>query len=380
MQDYSKGMGVTVTALPQERIARRLKWYREDRGRTQEQLATAMGFKDRQTLTAIEAGERRIAPDELAAAAEALDLDIDALLDPFRLVGEGDFNFRVEPGADQADIESFAERAGKWIATYRELALRSGLAPKLLSQRLELREDSTFEQAQAAAEALWQRWELGEVPADRLEDAITRHLDVLVLYVDAPRGISGAASQLPGLQTIIVNRRESAGRRMYDLAHELFHILTWDAMPPKRVEPYEVKTSKGNRVEQLANNFAAALLMPTPIMKHRWEKRGEGDFEAWVMFTANALRVSAKALQWRLVALKLISKAAIVELMSDVASFDVLPRLFSAVFVERVHEAVEAGLLSLRKAASLLDLSLSAFAEVCRSYGRPLSYDVPAMA
>jgi Zn-dependent peptidase ImmA (M78 family) len=309
-------------------------------------------------------------------AAEALDQDVDAFLDPFRLVGEGDFNFRVEPEANEADIESFAGRAGTWIATYRELCARAGISPKLMSQRLELREDSTFEQAQAAAEALWNRWELGDVPADRLEEAITRQLDVLVLYVDAPRGISGAASQLPGLQTILVNRRETLGRRMYDLAHELFHVLTWDAMPPKRVEPYEVKTSKGNRVEQLANNFAAALLMPAPIMNLRWGRKGEGAFEEWVLLTANALRVSTKALQWRLVTLKMLSKGAIRDLMSEVSVLDVLPPLFSSAFVERVHDAVEAGFLSLRKAASLLDLSLSAFSELCRSHGRPLSYDV----
>ena len=41
----------------------------------------------------------------------------------------------------------------------------------------------------------------------------------------------------------------------------------------------------------------------------------------------------------------------------------------------RVHEAVEAGRLSLRRAASLLGLSIHAFADLCRSYGRALSYD-----
>jgi hypothetical protein len=51
------------------------------------------------------------------------------------------------------------------------------------------------------------------------------------------------------------------------------------------------------------------------------------------------------------------------------------PPLFSASFIARVHEAVEGGRLSLRRAAGLLGLSLGAFADVCRSYGRPLSYD-----
>ena len=37
------------------------------------------------------------------------------------------------------------------------------------------------------------------------------------------------------------------GWRNFDLAHELFHILTWDAMPPEHVE--DASDMGGNRVE-----------------------------------------------------------------------------------------------------------------------------------
>ena len=59
--------------------------------------------------------------------------------------------------------------------------------------------------------------------------------------------------------TILVNRREPTGRRNFDLAHELFHLLTWDSMPPDRVEPTEVPGMKGNRVERLAENCVARV-------------------------------------------------------------------------------------------------------------------------
>src|SRR5688572_8193303 len=59
MQDYIAHR--MSTAARQQAIAQRLKALREDRGVTQEQLSQALGFKDRQTLAAIEAGERRIA-------------------------------------------------------------------------------------------------------------------------------------------------------------------------------------------------------------------------------------------------------------------------------------------------------------------------------
>lgn len=364
--------------LPQDRIARRIRWYRERRGLTQEQLASALGFSDRQTLAALEAGERRVTATELARAAMALDVAVETFLDPFRLVGEGEFSFRASDSATDDIIDAFAERAGRWIATYRELGHQSAKKPNPLSYKLNLRRDSSFEDAQASAEALWAQWKLGAVPAARLQDAVTRELGVLVLYVDAPKGISGAASQLPGVATILVNRRESEGRRNYDLAHELFHVLTWDAMPPERIEPQEVKPVKGNRSEQLANNFAAALLMPEPVMTGRWQRRGEVNIVDWVVATALEMKVSASALQWRLVNLRMIARSAMKVIAEKLEGSSAAPLLFSRALIERVHHAVEDGRLSLRRAAVLLDLSLDAFAELCRSYDLPLSYDMPA--
>ncbi len=296
-------------------------------------------------------------------------------------MGEGQFSFRADDTATLEIVDSFAERAGKWIATYRDLNIQAGAVPTLFSSKLQLREDSSFEQAQYSAEALWKKWRLGEVPAEKLRDAITRELGVLILFVDAPPAISGAASQLPGLQTILVNRREPPGRRNYDLAHELFHVLTWDAMPPQRIESQVIKTAKGNRIEQLANNFAAALLMPEPVVSARWQRRGEVDVANWVSLTSHALKVSAMALQWRLVNLKIIAKSVVDALVVEMAdALAELPLLFSADFVQRVHDAVEAGRLSLRRAAKLLDLSVIEFLDLCRSYELTISYDAPAQA
>ena len=77
---------------------------------------------------------------------------------------------------------------------------------------------------------------LGDVPATRLSQSMERQLDILVLMVDAERDISGAACRLPEMDAVLIARREVAGRRHFDLAHELFHILTWDAMPPEHSE------------------------------------------------------------------------------------------------------------------------------------------------
>lgn len=364
-----------------DQIARRIKALRERGNVTQAVLSAKLGFKDRQTLAAIEAGERRVSPDELIRTAEVFGVEVETFLDPYRLIGEGAFSFRAKEVSAPA-LADFEEQAGRWIATYRQLGVQAGQPPRRMGHKLELNRWSSFEDAEASAQMLWQEWQLGDIPAARLEEAIETRLGVLVLYVDAPEGISGAASQLPGLQAILVNRRESAGRRSFDLAHELFHLLTWDAMPPRHVEPLEVKAAKGNRVEQMAENFAAALLMPSPVISARWEGRGGEDLPAWAGRTAAEMQVSVPALMWRLVNLALITKPEMEAALAAprriaVRAREGMPLLFSRPFVERVSAAVEGGRLSLRRAASLLGLTLAELADLCEAHGCPLSYDLP---
>lgn len=339
------------------------------------------GLPHRQTLASIEAGNRSVFPEELAKLAEALEVDVGLFTDAFRLVGEGRFSFRAD--AVSADVlKGFEDRAGQWVATYRTLLEQAGVSRSKLGHRLDLGPESSFEDAHAAAEDLRREWHLGDVPATLLPMAIERELDAQVLFVDAPAGVSGAAVHLPGILTILVNRREPIGRRNFDVAHELFHLLTWDSMPPDQVEPTAVHGKKGNRVERLAENFAGALLMPAEPLGLRWAKREGANLHDWLNATASAFRVTSIALKWRLVVLGHVSKKRADSLdNSRLVGTGGLekgnpPPRFSRDFVTRVYGAVEAGRLSLGKAGRLLDLSTSAFAEVCREYGLDLSYEL----
>ena len=88
----------------------------------------------------------------------------------------------------------------------------------------------------AAGERFAAEFKLGPIPAEKLPEVMERKLGILVLMVDAIDGVSGAACRLPDLDAVLINRHEVAGRRNFDLAHELFHVLTWDTMPPEYVE------------------------------------------------------------------------------------------------------------------------------------------------
>jgi hypothetical protein len=120
--------------------------------------------------------------------------------------------------------------------------------------------------------------------------------------------------------------------------------------------------------------------MPTPLMTARWEARGNEELSRWVGRTADDLRVSVPALQWRLVNLGLVARpaAATVRAVSSrrVIAAGTTPLPFSRRFVERVAQAVEAGRLSVRRAASLLERTVVELAALCEAHGCPLSYDL----
>ena len=167
---------------------RRIIVAREKRGLSQADLSKHVGFKDRQTLGAIESGQRNVTAEELVAIAEATGQELDFFTDPFRLVGEGDFSFRAS-GTQTKALDAFEEQAGRWLALWRQLGESRGESPSLLRPRLAINEHSTFEDAQAAGEAVGHRLQLGDVPAGKLVAALENKFELLVLEVDMPKGV-----------------------------------------------------------------------------------------------------------------------------------------------------------------------------------------------
>ena len=231
----------------------------------------------------------------------------------------------------------------------------------------------------AAGERFAADFELGAVPAERLAEVMERRLGVLVLMVDAIDGISGAACRLPDLDAVLINRHEVTGRRHFDLAHELFHILTWDTMPPDHVEDASERSKI--RVEQLANNFASAVLMPTAVLDQIDPPKA--DLVLWLNDTAEALQVTATALKWRLVALgrldaaqaNKISDAALRNNGRDISGREP-PPLYSKAFMEVIALAIDEGHMSARKAADLLDMTLDDLAQLCATHGVKVALDL----
>lgn len=361
--------------ISQKLIGYRVKAARVAAGWTQDQLTQGLGLNDRQSVSDIENGKRAIKSDELLALSDLLNRDIEFFIDPFAVAGEAQFSWRAAPEVPEDGLDGFELKAGQWIGLLRWLREQQDSKASVLKRALRLSAQSTFEDAQERAESLAAELELGVFPAETLIDKIERELDIPVLFVDTIQtedghSISGATCHLEEMGVILINRNETEARRYYDLAHELFHVLTWDAMKPDHRESNSVEErTKGKRLEQLANNFAAALLMPRASLDKLIDFDRIDDIPH-LCEVATLLRVAPTALAWRLLNLKLIAEDTCRSLRQERqrASMSGPPKRFSPTFVRMLHEVLEKGRLSARKAAKGTGLGLSALTELFAQY------------
>jgi Zn-dependent peptidase ImmA (M78 family)/transcriptional regulator with XRE-family HTH domain len=365
---------VMLEKISQKLIGCRVKAAREAKGWTQDQLTQGLSLNDRQSVSDIENGKRALKPDEMLALSELLERDIEFFIDPFAVAGEAQFSWRAAPEVSQVSLDGFELKAGQWIGLLRWLREQQNSRASVLKHALRLSSQSTYEDAQERAESLVAELDLGVIPAEGLIDKIERELDIPVLFVDTVdadgQSISGATCHLEEMSVILINRNESEARRYFDLAHELFHALTWEAMRPDHRESNAVEERiKGKRIEQLADNFAASLLMPKASLNKLIDRNCLDDI-AHLCEVSALLRVSPVTLGWRLFNLKLIG----VEMRRSLSqekqrpSDSGPPKRFSLTFVKMLHEALENGRLSARKAAKSTGLGLGGLTELFAHY------------
>ncbi|MET3106422.1 Zn-dependent peptidase ImmA (M78 family)/DNA-binding XRE family transcriptional regulator [Oxalobacteraceae bacterium GrIS 2.11] len=375
-----------INQISQKLIGLRVRAAREAANYSQDQLASALNINDRQTISDIEKGKRAVKAEELFTISELLNKDTDFFIDPFSVAGEAKFSWRADPALDESHLNEFENRAGRWIGLLRwlrEMKSKKNGDSSPLKNSLRLSSKSTFELAQTRAEQLVNELELGVVPAEELASIVEKKLDIPVLFVDSVvdesgKSISGATCHLDDLTVILINRNETEVRRNYDLAHELFHALTWDLMEPDHRESnsFEIRATN-RRTEQLADNFAAALLMPSASLERLIDPKRSNSIEHLVEVAA-ALHVSPVALGWRLVNLKKIDKAICQQLTgisSQLASTE-MPRQFSFEFIVLLQEAIDKGWISPRKAAKIIVGDLDDLSKIFIQYGLKVPFDL----
>lgn len=365
-------------------IRKRLKTLRQKADFSQQDLADKLGFKDRQTLQAIESGERKLSAEELINVAVVFNVELNFFTDPFRLVGEGNFSWR-QPIQDPEGLEHYEQLAGTWIATYRHLRQLRNEPTSPFLPKVGLNKDSSYEDACEIGEQIAKELDLGNIPSRYLAEKLQTELKILVLDVDAIPSVSGAACQLKDLNSILINRHEPPGRRNFNLAHEMFHLLTWDALPPEHCD-YEsgIRNRQRKHIERLAENFAAGLLMPIWCVEPFFEERKDRELHEWLNTSAECLGVTSQALKWRMVNMEVLSKSEAEQIPDDLlanngkthASNINAPSMFGHQFMEMLGWGISEGHISVRKSATLLDMTVDDLYTLFDDHGIPSPFEM----
>lgn len=367
--------------MPDIHIGRRLRELRERERLNQATMAEVLQLKAPQSVSQIENGQRRVTTDELLRVMKRFEVSLDWLTNPFRLSNRDSFSWRQRQ-VDPEVLREFEAKTGEWIGAYRELSRLNETPLRALLPRLGLTYTSHWQDAADAGEQVAEELMLGDRPAYRLAEVLQETLGILILMVDAPEGVSGAACRLQALNAILVNRHDPEARRNSDIAHELFHLLTWDVMKPEHVEssleaweekPVTRADKRNLSIERLADNFGAGLLMPRAALDLIGEPEHD-NLVQWLTDAAALLGVSSRTLKWRLVNTGRLQR----EDAPDNEDLAVLararppctpPTLFSKPFMDVIAKAIEAGHLSGNRAASLLGMPKTSIGDLCDVYG-----------
>lgn len=138
---------------------------------------------------------------------------------------------------------------------------------------------------------------LGARPALALLRVLEEDYGVKVFHLAIePTGTAACARSDAFGDSILLNAGNVRWRRNYDLAHELFHLLTWNVFRGS-------SSTSNEQEEKLADKFASALLLPQEALRSAVTRRLTDTNKlttAMLFEIARDFDVSIDALLWRL--------------------------------------------------------------------------------
>lgn len=101
--------------------------------------------------------------------------------------------------------------------------------------------------------------------------AIARELGLLIREKDMGKDSGKIEQDWAGYFVITVNERHSETRKRFTIAHEIAHyVLHRDKIGDGILDDGLYRSSKGGDIERQANNYAASILMPGPLVGSCW--------------------------------------------------------------------------------------------------------------
>jgi Zn-dependent peptidase ImmA (M78 family)/transcriptional regulator with XRE-family HTH domain len=241
-------------------IGQRLKIARETISYTQKKVSELTGLGE-SSISEFENNEREPKFSQLSKLADVYKRSIDFFLTD-SLPAEPIMLWRDGPSNEEELKETEAEFR-RLCQQYHRLELCTAEIHKFVFPRPDLDNPDQFSwpQAESFARKVHNYLCLGDIPSSSLKKILEERCHVKIFHLEFTGGVVSTVSEEFG-PAILLNNKNTSWRRNYDLAHELFHLLTWDMFRRKSKEPSE-------KEEKLADSFASKLLMPEESVQQR---------------------------------------------------------------------------------------------------------------
>jgi len=289
-------------------VSERLRYARERAGLKGPQVREMTGIGP-SSLSEFEKGRRQPSLAQLQKLASAYRRSLSFFLEEGSIPQE-QVLWREKPEREAADLEAHFLRL---CEQYHNLEVWTGEElPVCLPQTSGRAERYGYSDAEALAKRVRDALELGDRPGLALLPVLEEVCGVKIFHLDfEPTGTAASVKSETFGAGVLLNAGNVRWRRNFDLAHELFHLLTWDIFREPVANGATSLCATGEE-ERLAQCFAVNVLMPSDAVRaalNRKVKDGRLPLEG-LFDVARQFDVSVEALLWHMHNLHMLSDDA----------------------------------------------------------------------
>ncbi|MFP5492914.1 MAG: ImmA/IrrE family metallo-endopeptidase [Bacteriovoracia bacterium] len=359
-------------------LGENIKSLRERLSMSQAKLADLMGWGTHVTVSTVEAGSRELKASELVKLAECLKVDI------YKLLGENTqkpvpyFFWRGAPDDAPMASNTLLKKADDYTFIERIVGAQ-GEFQQLPHHDLDLNSTNKAH-VERWADEVRRSLDLGRYPAEGLVKVLEENFGVRFILDDFEYGGSGATFSSDEFGScIFLSSKEPFWRQNFSIAHELFHLITWNTILFDQINSDEELYKKN---EKLADTFAASLLMPLEVFRDEISKiisSGQEFHLSHVFSLAHQFGVGSESLLYRMVSAGFI-KFEVAQAVLNLAEFKSANKIqndsrgkveISDRLLRLSHQAMMTGKLSRSKFAKLIGVSLHQLTKYLAEKGLP---------
>jgi Zn-dependent peptidase ImmA (M78 family)/transcriptional regulator with XRE-family HTH domain len=351
----------------QKTIGLKIRQLRNQSGLSVRALSERLDFSNHQAVLHLENGERELKAHELSKLAKIFNIDMN---DFFRNDEQLERPFVLWRARSDAAPEAEARflRVCRDHGLFEELlGTQQSAASSPLPKRVLNLERFSASDAYDFAEDVRNRMSLGVYPAQILVQTLEDQYGVRFFQETRSGQGSAACTYFAGKPCLLVSTSEPIWRQHFSVAHELFHLLTWDEKLFQQVSDNDHLREKN---ETRADAFAAGLLMPAEALRAEVRRVAtDGKLSHAALITiARHFDVSLRACAFRLAHLRIITQSDAQRLIEDPTLRDLDKQTqreatrtayqFNKAFTRLAYLCYEAGKISRARLAKALEVSL----------------------